>query len=74
MITFAIKDSEDGTEPYIELNKLLKVTQVSNSGAMSNQMITDGIVLVNGEVDTRKRAKMRRGDKVQLEDIMIEVV
>lgn len=74
MITFQIKDSKDGSEPYIELNKLLKVTQVSNSGAMSNQMIMDGIVYRNGEKETRKRAKIRRGDKITMEEVSIEVV
>lgn len=74
MITFQLKESKDGSEPFIELNKLLKVTQVSNSGAMSNQMIMDGIVFLNGEKENRKRAKIHRGDKIQMEEITIEVV
>ncbi len=56
----------DGYE-FIELNKLLKILQWANSGGQANLIISDGAVLVNGEVETRKRKKLRKGDKVEFE-------
>ncbi|GAB7088158.1 hypothetical protein JCM15579A_22620 [Marinifilum fragile] len=67
MITFKI-DTE-----YIELIKLLKATRVSESGAQAKIFVEDGIVLRNGEVETRKRAKIRPGDKIEIFDEVIIV-
>jgi len=69
MIKFKLGDSE-----YIELIKLLKVTNISNSGGQAKLMVEDGEVKLNGEVETRKRAKLRVGDKIEIfnETIIIE--
>ncbi len=67
MITFKI-DTE-----YIELIKLLKATSLSESGAQAKTFVEDGIVLRNGEVETRKRAKIRPGDKIEIFDELIIV-
>ena len=67
MIKFKI-DTE-----YIELIKLLKATQVSESGAQAKIFVEDGIVFRNGEVETRKRAKIRPGDKIEIFDEVIIV-
>ena len=58
---------------YIELNKLLKFLNIAESGGFANQMITDGNVLLNEEVETRKRCKLRVGDVVSIdgEDISV---
>lgn len=58
---------------YIELNKLLKFLNIAESGGFANQMITDGNVLLNEEVETRKRCKLRAGDVVSIdgEDISV---
>ncbi len=72
MIEFKLKETEE--DAYIELNKLLKVTQVCNSGAMANQFIVDELVQLNGKIDTRKRAKIRKGDIVLVENTTIKVV
>jgi len=73
MIEFKLRESNDESA-FIELNKLLKVTQVCNSGAMANIFITDGLVKLNGKTDTRKRAKVRKGDHVQFEETIIKVI
>ena len=67
-----MKFSLQGRE-YIELNKLLKFLNIAESGGFANQMIMDGVVLLNGEVETRKRCKLRSGDVVSIdgEDIQI---
>lgn len=60
-------------EEYIELFKLLKVTGVAESGAQAKMLIEEGQVKRNGEVETRKRAKIVAGEKIEVGDEMIEV-
>jgi len=67
MIKFKIK-----TE-YIELIKLIKALNISESGAQAKIFVEDGIVLRNGEVELRKRAKIRPGDKIEIFDEVIIV-
>ena len=58
---------------YIELIKLIKVTRISESGAQAKIFVEDGIVFRNGKVETRKRAKIRSGDKIEIFDEVIIV-
>ncbi|MBL7816470.1 MAG: RNA-binding S4 domain-containing protein [Saprospiraceae bacterium] len=60
-------------QEYIELNQLLKVLSLVNSGGEANILISDGRVLVNGQVETRKRNKIRGGFKVVFEGYTIHV-
>ena len=48
----------------IELSRLLKLADVTDSGGEAKQIINDGLVAVNGEVETRKGRKLRVGDRV----------
>jgi len=73
MIEFQLKDTGQSI-PYIELNKLLKATQACESGAMANQFILEGIVTLNGKIESRKRAKIRQGDVVQVDDLVIKII
>ena len=50
---------------YIQLNQLLKLLNWCESGGMANQVITEGYVLLNGEIATEKRKKIRKGDCVE---------
>lgn len=59
---------------YIELIKLLKLTGICESGGMAKQVVADGEVKYNGEVDGRKRLKVRRGDVIEIFDEEIRVV
>ena len=61
-------------DEYIELFKLLKVLDLVDSGAQAKFLVADGYVQINGEVETRKRAKIVRGDVIQVADVTIEVV
>ncbi len=45
------------TKEFIELNKILKFEGLVASGAEAKQAISDGLVFVNGEVETRKSEK-----------------
>jgi ribosome-associated protein len=58
---------------YIELNKLLKLLKIVESGGMANVVIEDGLVVVNGQTETQKRKKLRPGDKVEFEDETIVI-
>jgi ribosome-associated protein len=50
------------TPPHIELCQLLKLADLCSSGGEAKQVIADGQVLRNGEIETRKRAKIKPGD------------
>ena len=61
-------------DEYIELFKLLKVLDLVDSGAQAKFLVADGYVHRNGEVETRKRAKIVKGDIIEVADVTIEVV
>jgi ribosome-associated protein len=52
---------------YIELNNLLKVLGLCDTGGMAKAAIAEGHVRVNGSLELRKRCKLRKGDKVVFE-------
>ena len=58
---------------YIELNKLLKVLGLVESGGQANVFITEGEVQLNGEIETAKRKKIRTGDSVSFMENEISV-
>ena len=49
---------------YIQLNQLLKLLGLVDTGGEANQRIVDGEVKVNQEVEYQKRKKLRPGDVV----------
>lgn len=61
-------------EEYIELIKLLKLIHIAESGGHAKMMVEDGEVMLNGETEFRKRAKLRPGDLVKTsgKEIFIE--
>jgi ribosome-associated protein len=67
-MTFQLEGQE-----YIELMKLLKFMNLVESGAEAKLVIDEGLVQVNGQVETRRRCKIRGGDKVEFEDDLVEV-
>jgi len=60
-------------QPYIELNKLLKLMDLVDSGGMANQLILEGDVFVNDSPAHEKRKKIRPGDVVQVGDHRIRI-
>ena len=68
MIKFRLEGSE-----YIELIKLLKVTNICGSGGEAKHLVDEGEVKLNGEIESRKRAKIRIGDKVEVFNEIIEI-
>ncbi len=59
---------------FVELYKILKFEGLAESGGDAKQAIADGLVSVNGEVETRKRKKIRPGDQIDFIDHHIEVI
>ena len=51
---------------HIELYKLLKFEALVASGGEAKALIAEGRVVVNGDVETRKRKKLSVGDTVQV--------
>ena len=68
MHEFYLQDKE-----YIELNKLLKLTRLVNTGGEANIYIDNGEVLVNGVIEKRRRNKLRPGDVVKFQGREITV-
>jgi ribosome-associated protein len=58
---------------YIELNKLLKVSGLCDTGGIAKYAIANGRVTVDGEVEYRKGCKIRHGQKVEFDSHIIEV-
>ena len=61
------------TGEYIELIKLLKVAHVCYSGGEAKQIVEEGLVQLNGVSESRKRAKIRKGDVVYILKKNIEI-
>ena len=51
---------------FIELIQLLKVLGIAETGGHAKQIVEEGSVKLNGETEYRKRAKLRPGDKVEV--------
>lgn len=59
---------------YIQLDQLLKSTGLCHSGGFAHAEIDAGKVSVDGVVETRKRAKLRPGQRVVYGDQSVELV
>jgi ribosome-associated protein len=59
---------------FIELYKLLKLLDLVDTGGQAKLLIEEKHVVRNGECETRKRAKIIRGDVLKIGDVLISVV
>ena len=61
-------------DDYIKLGQALKAAGLVESGVEAKEVITEGLVTVNGETDTRRGRKLYAGDMVLFngEEISIE--
>lgn len=55
-------------DEYITLGQLLKLANMVGSGSDSKMVILDGLVKVNGEIETRRGKKLRTGDIVEFDN------
>ena len=59
---------------FIELNQLLKMVGVCDSGGAGKVMVAEGVVSVDGHIELRKTCKIRAGSVVTLGDVRITVL
>ncbi len=65
--------SIDLTAEYIELNQLLKLAGLCDSGGAGKVMVASGVVWVDGKKELRKTAKIRAGQNVSVGEVRISV-
>jgi ribosome-associated protein len=58
---------------FVELNQLLKLVGVCDSGGAGKALVASGEVSVDGKVELRKTCKIRDGQVVTLGDVRIQV-
>ena len=64
----------DAGHEFVELNQLLKLVGLCDSGGAGKQLVASGAVRVDGAVELRKTAKIRAGQVVALDGVEIRVV
>ncbi len=60
---------------YIELIQLLKAIGIASTGGHAKMIVDEEMIRRNGELETRKRAKLIAGDviEIEVEQIRIEL-
>jgi ribosome-associated protein len=58
---------------FVELNQLLKLAGLCDSGGAGKRLVASGAVRVDGNVETRKTAKIRAGQRVSVGDAEIRI-
>jgi ribosome-associated protein len=61
------------TSEFIELNQLLKLSGLCDSGGAGKNLVAGGTVSVDGKKELRKTAKIRSGQTVRVGDVRISV-
>ena len=59
---------------HVELNQLLKLVGIADSGGQGKAIVASGEVTVDGGVERRKTAKIRAGQIVRVGDAEIRVL
>lgn len=62
------------TRQPVELYKILKFEGLVDSGAHAKMVIDEGLVMVNGDVEKRRRRKIVHGDCIVFADVPMDVV
>jgi len=58
---------------FVELNQLLKLSGLCDSGGAGKALVASGAVSVDGVVELRKTCKIRDGQVVRVDDAEIRV-
>lgn len=64
----------DAGHEYVELNQLLKLVGIADSGGQGKAIVASGAVTVDGAVELRKTAKIRPGQVVRIDDAEIRII
>ena len=68
METLSLRDD------YIKLGQALKAANVVSSGVEAKIVIQDGLVKVNGKIETQRGKKLVDGDLVEFQNNKIKIV
>ena len=60
-------------DEFIKLGQALKAAGLVESGVEAKDVIQNGLVLVNGEIDTRRGRKLYDGDEVEFDGDKISI-
>ena len=63
----------DDRHEHVELNQLLKLTGLCDSGGAGKAIVASGAVYVDGQQELRKTCKIHAGQVVEIDDIRIKV-
>jgi len=63
----------DLTAEFVEVNQLLKLVGLVDSGGAGKNLVASGVVSVDGKQELRKTAKIRSGQTVSIGDVRISV-
>ncbi len=61
-------------DEFIKLGQALKAAGLVQDGVEAKLVIQDGLVLVNGEIDTRRGKKLYNGDIISYQGETIKIV
>jgi ribosome-associated protein len=59
---------------FVEVNQLLKLSGLVDSGGAGKNLVASGAVSVDGKQELRKTAKIRAGQTVSVGDVRISVI
>lgn len=62
------------TAEYIELIKLLKLLGIAEHGSEAKMMVDQQEVTLNGNIETRYRAKLRKGDQLKIGNDLLIII
>lgn len=60
-------------DEFIKLGQALKAAGLVDSGVVAKEVIQNGEVAVNGEIDTRRGRKLYSGDEVSYDNQTIKI-
>ena len=59
---------------FIKLDSALKFAGIAENGAYAKEIILDGEVMVNGEIELRRGKKLYKGDKFKISGEEYEII
>jgi ribosome-associated protein len=59
---------------FIELIKLLKAMGIADNGGHAQAIVNENKVKLNGIIETRKRAKIKKGDEIEVSGKKIQII
>ena len=61
-------------QPYIELNKVLQILRIAQTGGHAKIMVQNEEVMVNGKIETRVRKKLVENDRITINGTQINIL